>query len=518
MEPAARRRRPLQVFRIASLLLPSAFAWEAASMTLKRTTLDDAVAELLAPLWLATLALLVLRAIDARRRRAAGWLDSFEVLTASGSSLAWTGALAVVASLSFGWASLSVVGLFGLCTLHVVVLWTLVRARGADPWRRASLARRFVPEMAVEGEAVIEEVRLAAPRVPVGFRLFAKGRIGPRWPVSRYVVASGDSSGEVRLESDVGPAVRGTHDGEPLEVWLEDVLGLSRSLVVRCGEARVTVTPRPAVVDGAREVLSAGGDDGDPRTALPLPTSGSANLREYQPGDDARRIHWLRSLSARQIVVRLPDERPPERPAVRLVLDTQHPALAPPVGPLACRGPDELLDALVRVWLGVARALVDRGIRVTLVAVTPRGDGELAPAHAVLRRGAFLRGAALGARVAWHHAWRAAQLFGDEASIVVSHRLPADDGESAARWIVVPADIWTEPPRYRGSASLLLPHPPGSADNRRLRRRDAFALQTRQTTDTHVFRARCAHSQDRRAGNFVARRLQNDRVRLELLS
>src|SRR5580693_8343251 len=136
MLPAARRRRPLQVFRIASLFLPSALAWEVASMTLGRTRLDEAVAQALAPLWLATLGLLVVRAIDAHRRRSVHWFDALEVLTATGSSMAWTGALAVVASLVFGFASLSLVGLFGLCTLHLVALWTLLRACGPDPWRR----------------------------------------------------------------------------------------------------------------------------------------------------------------------------------------------------------------------------------------------------------------------------------------------------------------------------------------------------------------------------------------------
>ena len=303
-----------------------------------------------------------------------------------------------------------------------------------------------------------EEVCLAAPRIPVGFRLFARGRVGPRWAVSRYVVAASDSRGEVRLESEVGPAVRGTFEAEPLEVWLEDVLGLCRSPYVRCGEARVTVQPRPTRVDGARHLLAAGGDDEEPRTALRLPTTGASRLREYQPGDDARRIHWLRSLAARQIVVRLPDELPPDQPAVRLLLDTYHPALAPSGDVLACCAPDDLLDGLVRVWLGIGRELVDRGVRVAVVAVVPDAAGELGAARTPLRRGSLAQAAAVGARVGWQRALPPGELLADEATIVVSHRLPVDDAENAARWVVVPAELWT-----RAARAARVPVAPSSA-------------------------------------------------------
>jgi uncharacterized protein (DUF58 family) len=518
VDSAARRRRPLQVFRIASLFVPSALAWEVASMTLHRTRLDEAVAQALAPLWLATLAVLAVRVVDAWRRRIVPCRDALEVLTASGSSMAWTGALAVVASVGLGWASLSVVGLFGLCTLHLVALWTLVRACGPDPWRRESLTRRLVPGVAIEGDAVTEAVSLAAPSIPVGFRLFARGRIGPRWPVSRYVVPASSSGGEVQLESDVGPALRGSHDAEPLEVWLQDVLGLCRSPRVRCGEARLTVQPRPPAVGGARYLLAAGGHDDEPRTALRLPTSGSGRLREYQPGDDARRIHWLRSLAARQIVVRLPDELPPDAPAVRLLLDSYHPAIVPREDAPACRAPHDLLDGLVRVWLGIGRALVERGVRVTLVTVIPGADGEPEPARTPLRRGAFAQGGTLGARVVWQRALSPAQLLTGDASVVVSHRLPLEDAESGARWVVVPAELWTEAHERRGYPSLRLPHPPGSVDNRTLRRREVRRLRQRERADGDAFLLLCAHSQARRAGHFLARPLRADAVRLELLS
>src|SRR5271165_4353085 len=126
---SARQRRPLQVFRIASLVLPSAIACEVASMSLRRSSLDEALGYTLVPLWLATVGGLVVRGVDAAVRRrtrpaAPSWFDAIDVLTASGSSMAWTGAGAVLLAVSLGWASLSLVGLLGLCALHLVALWT----------------------------------------------------------------------------------------------------------------------------------------------------------------------------------------------------------------------------------------------------------------------------------------------------------------------------------------------------------------------------------------------------------
>jgi uncharacterized protein (DUF58 family) len=517
---AVRQRRPLQVFRVASLVLPSAIACEVASMSLHRSSLDEALGYTLVPMWLATVGGLVVRGVDAavrRRTRPHGpaWFDAIDVLTASGSSMAWTGAGAVLLAVSFGWASLSLVGLFGLCAPHLVALWTLLRAGGDDPWRAASLTRSFTPSTLVEGQPVTEELRLVAPRIPAGFRLFASGRVGPRWPVSRYAVEASDSGGEIVLESDVGPALRGSFDAEPLEVWLQDVLGLCHSPRIRAGAAPLTVLPAAAAVDCTAELVSSGGHDAVTRAAQRLPTEGSMALREYQPGDDVRRIHWMRSLTAREIVVRLPDELPPDQPAVQLVLDTFHPHLVDPPTPLTCRGPDDLLDGLVRVWLGVGRALVERGMRV--MAVVPGEGGERAGARVRLSLRAMPRALQAGARAGWQATTRPADLLGRDATIFVSHRLPADDVEATARWIVLPTALWTSKPDPYWSGGALLRHPVGSADNRRSRRKAQQAARLQERTDHDTFRWLCEHTQARREGNLVAEPTGPLAVRLQVL-
>jgi uncharacterized protein (DUF58 family) len=445
------------------------------------------------------------------------WIDAVEVLTASGSSVAWTGALAVVGSVSIGWASLSLMGLFGLCALHAAALWTLLRAGGADPWRRASLSRRFVPASATEGDPITEELRFTEPRIPAGFRLFASGRVAPHWPTSRYVVEAADSGGEVTLQSHVGPAHRGVHEGEPLEVWLQDVLGLCHSPRIRAGEARLTVLPATARVDGAVHLLGAGGHETEPHAARALQTEGAFRLREYQQGDDVRRIHWLRSAAARQVVVRLPDELPRGQPRVNVVLDTYHPRLAS-IEPLACSAPHELLDHAVRVWLGVLSALVERGVRVTAVAPVRLGDDDVAARRVLLHRRTLEQARDLGAKAQWQAVIRPADARTEGPSIVVSHRLPVDDAESAARWIVVPGAAWVHPtPRPWVASALFDEHPPGSADNRRSRRRAAKAARERERADFETFRCLSDHPSLRRAGHLLARPHGDGAARLEVL-
>ncbi len=543
--PSQPRRWPIQAFRIASLVVPSAIAWHVAFSAPHPSKLDDAVTYALGPLWIVMAGALVARSLDAlfRRRAAEGpsVLDRIDVLTASGSTMAWLGAMSVMGSVWLGWASLAVVGLMGLVVLHVAVIWTLLRAGGDDPFRRASLSRRFVPESVVEGDPVIEEVRFAAPRIPAGFRLFARGRVGARWATSRYVVDDDESSGEVVLQRDVGPALRGEHEAEPLEVWLQDVLGLCHSVRVRAGAARLLVLPRQREVEGAEALVGKGGHDHLPRPAKHLPTEGSLRLREYAPGDDARRIHWARSLSAGQIVVRLPDEIPPDTPAVELVLDT----FLPGTEALSCTTPADLLDALVSVWLGVGRALLDRGVRVTLVTAAPvtmgpqaapnpgpagraTKDGTVAAFRQRLSPRAMAPALRLGARARWQGELPATSLAGEDGDrrgarpgverIVVSCRLPWPDAPGE-RCIIVPAGVWARLHQPAPSSAVgRFHHPMGAAENRASRRRQERARRDLARKDHAAFTKLCAYIHEKRLGSFVARPAGRAGIHLEELS
>jgi len=287
------------------------------------------------------------------------------------------------------------------------------------------------------------------------------------------------------------------------ELWLQDLFGLTRSRVMRLGAGKLTVLPRPVAIDDMAAVAGARGDDADSVPAQKLPTEGCFRLRAYAPGDDARRIHWVRSLMARELVVRLPDELPPEQPSVRLILDTQL------VGAAALPTPatGQLCDALVRVWLSAGQALVARGVRVTMVAAvdeSARVSARLVERAMTAQSAGTL--ARVGARANWQGTVGIDGLVADGArNVVVSARPRPLDRD--VTWILVPEFVWTdqEPPPLRDSWATL-PYPSGAADNRWLRRRREKRANAETRRAGELFDRLCQWSDGPHLeGSFVAR-------------
>jgi uncharacterized protein (DUF58 family) len=495
-----------RTLRIATLVLPSLVA---AIVTLR--VHDERILYIAAPmlvvLWVIMAGALIMRLFEARHERAGDrpsiW-DHLDVLTATGATVMWTGAAALVASGVTGWASLSVVGVLGLGTVYITATWTVFVAGGDGPWHRATITRSILPAVAVEGDPLREEIRLAGVTIPAGMRLFAVGRAMRHGPLSRYAIGAEGSGADVTLESELGSAQRGEHHAPPLALWLGDVLGLSRTPYARHGEARFTVLPRPGTVDGIRKLLGAGGDDAISRPSQKLPTEGTFRIREYMAGDDTRRIHWVRSLQKNQLVVRLPDEVPPAEPAVRLILDN---ALRGTES-LTCRAPDELLDALVRVWLGIAKALTDAGTRVTLVTAADRG-GAIVPIERAMTARSSREGLRLGARVVWQQFHPLAALLAHTSTkqIVVSARPRRMTWSSELLWVVVPEVAWTaSEPIYASKSLVKLPFPAGTAENRRARRKQERRRIDQMWEDRALFsQVICWTDLATFSGDYVAR-------------
>jgi uncharacterized protein (DUF58 family) len=441
--------------------------------------------------------------------------DHFDVLTATGASMMWMSVVALFAASVTGWASLSVVGMLGLGAVHLTVLWTAFAAGGDAPWRRAAIARAILPELAIEGDALREEVRITGVVIPAGMRLFATGWTTLHGATTRYAVGADASRAELRLESDLGAATRGEHRAPPLTLWLGDVLGLTRTPAVHRGEARFLVLPRQAVVRGVHQALGAGGDDAISRPARQQPSDGTFRIRAYVPGDDMRRIHWVRSLQINSLVVRLPDEIPHADPDVRLVLDNELRG----TDSLTCRAPHDLLDTLVRVWLGIARTLAEAGSRVTLVAAV-----DHAGAITALERPMIARSPAealrLGGRVAWQGELPLTTLLTDHPTkqVIVSSRPRQLPSTSKISWIVVPEAAWMASEAMPATPSAMrLPFPLGSADNRGVRRRRERRRLEAIAQDRALFsQVMCWTDLQRWSGHVVARPNRGD-VQLEVI-
>jgi len=464
----------------------------------------------LAGLWIAMACVLWVR-----YRR--GGIAQLDVLSATGRTTAWSALAVLVLAIVIGWASLSVLGLLGIGVTCVAITWTAVMAGGEAPWRTATVTRTIQPETATEGEPLREQLHLEDVRIPAAMRLFATGRATRHGAISRYAVGSECNGATIDLECELGPTPRGEHDVPPLTLWLGDVLGLTRTAPVARGATRFIGLPRPAHIV-AGELLGDGRDDAKSRDAVRMPTEGTFRIREYAPGDDARRIHWVRSLQTNQLVVRLPDEIPPADPCVQVVLDNHLAA----TDRFSCRAPDELLDAMVRVWLGLGRTLADAGTRVTLVTGVAKGD-----VYARVERPMHPRSGhealRFAARVGWQPSVRLDTMLGRSSTrkLVISNR-PRSIGNAALDasvvWVVVAHNDWTTPEPWPIPASpLKLPFPAGSAENRGSRRRAEQVRMGESWSDRAMFSQLCSFDWKVASGSFVARRDPGGNVMLQVI-
>ena len=500
--------------RIATLFVPSLAAWAVVRANLHAVTDGDdplvrAGLTALVPLFCVMAAALAVRAVEAAGARRS-WTEALDILTAPGRALMWTAAAATAGASLVGWASLAVLGMLGLAVAYGTLLWSALVAAGDEPWRSIRVARAFAPSTAIEGDALREQLDVAGARVPAGFRLLVRAGVA-RHLSTAYVLESDISHSDISLEAELGPARRGDFDVPPAELWLQDLLGLTRSRVMRLGPGKLTVLPRPVAIDELAAVAAARGDDADSVPAQKLPTEGCFRLRAYSTGDDARRIHWVRSLMARELVVRLPDELPPEQPMVRLVLDTQL------VGAAALPTPatGQLCDALVRIWISAGQALVARGVRVTMVAAVD-GAGVVERAMTPQSAGALAR---IGARVGWQGATALEHMLGEDVRNIVVSARPRPLADDAVTWILVPEFVWTdqEAPPLR-DAWTTLPYPSGAADNRWTRRRREKRAHEETRRAGELFDQLCQWSDGPHLeGSFVARP-RGARVALEGIS
>jgi uncharacterized protein (DUF58 family) len=495
-------------WRISSVFIPSFIA---VMLAIRAQTAHVSVAgHVLAGLWIAMAVVLWMRYRQARRADrspiyAHAW-EHLDVLSATGRATAWTALVAVALAIKTGWASLSVLGILGLGIVLVATTWTALAAGGDAPWRDAKITRAIVPDVAIEGEPLREQLKLDGVRIPMAMRLFASGKPLKHGYTTRYAVGSDGSSAALELQAELGPAPRGEHHAPSMKLWLGDVLGLTRTAPVERGEVTFTVLPRPAKVGNARALLGGGRDDVKSRDTIKMPTEGTFRIREYVPGDDTRRIHWVRSLQADQLVVRLPDEIPPADPQVRLVLDNHF----ADTDRFTCRAPDELLDSMVRVWLGIGKALSETGVRVTLVTGMERGGSYVKTERPLLGR-ASGDANKLGARVAWQPKVRLDMLLDKPGArqIVVTCRprvysTKAED--PSVEWVVVPHNEWTTAETWPAPASsLVLPFPAGSAENRRDRRRAEQQKLIASWQSRILFGRLCAVDWRAFSGSFVAR-------------
>lgn len=210
-------------------------------------------------------------------------------------------ALGVAAALTLLWIGFGELELLGtaifLATATVAgVAFTLVKMP------RASIARRVYPTQVHEGDHVVVEVILSTANRGsnltledsvhgLGVARFAAGGSGVRQPlVARYEVLC-----RQRGIYQVGPAV----------VGVSDPLGLAERSAPVGSADRLVVYPSVEELEGFPAVR---GYDGNVRTTRPTFVSYGGEdfftLREYQVGDDLRKVHWPSSAKRDQLMIK----------------------------------------------------------------------------------------------------------------------------------------------------------------------------------------------------------------------
>jgi uncharacterized protein (DUF58 family) len=383
--------------------------------------------------------------------RAQTILRHARIVTPRGATMLFMGVVFILAALAAKFADLSVVGVLTLFVFYAMTAFTsLVSAFGARTFEagirtgRGTIERSMVPAVVLSGDPAEERFVLRGVFVPPFYNLLVEDRLPVRLgTVSRYVVGSGATFDERVVCGRLRRSPRGLYLLGPADICFQDVLGLTRVSVAAMACTELKVLPRfreLVILEPPRSRA-----DAPDLLARPhrLPTDEPFRFREYAVGDDTRRIAWKLSVRAGQLHVRQPETREVSTQTVLLVLDSY----VPPGQMLSdAFGVEEVLDRLAEAFISLARELVSRGNRVTMVAAARTSDGTVSVETLVCRKGGHVRWQDLGARVCWQGVSDLPQLVAAAGegvhAVVVSSRFqappPAPFAGASLTWVYLP--------------------------------------------------------------------------------
>jgi len=163
----------------------------------------------------------------------------------------------------------------------------------------------------------------------------------------------------LELAYPITPTVRGVHQVGPLTMRVSDPMGLSEYERELAGRTTLTVLPRVTVLSGLPDGFGRGeGDAGSTGLRRGLGER-DAMVREYQPGDALRTVHWKSTAHRDELMVRV--EERPWHGGVTVLLDRRA---------VAHRGigAQASLEWSIELVASVCQHLLENGRRVTLVA------------------------------------------------------------------------------------------------------------------------------------------------------
>jgi uncharacterized protein (DUF58 family) len=199
--------------------------------------------------------------------------------------------------------------LFGLAAAAIALVVAACFYVGLARYRVSAIRQVRPPRVhAGSGSRVELSVRnLGGRRTPVlGTRDPFDG--GRRW--ARFQLAPLDPGETARAAYRLPTEERGVFALGPLQLTLSDPFGLASTTSDSAPQTSLTVYPR---IDQIRPLPQAPGPDPNASathpTALTLTGEDFYALREYQPGDDIRRVHWPSTARLDELMIRQ-DELP----------------------------------------------------------------------------------------------------------------------------------------------------------------------------------------------------------------
>lgn len=450
------------------------------------------------------------------------------IVTPRGWALFWGGTFFLLAALAYKFADLSFVGVlamvlfYGMVGLASILSATLfVRVDEQLSRRKGTVSRGATPAVVQQGEPAEEHFTLHGVPVFPGWHLLIEDELPRRLQtVSRYAVGPGAREGEVVVRGRLRATPRGLFRLGPATIAFGDLFGITRVSVASMARVDLKVLPRFRPLQ-VMEPPRTRRETPDVRTRPHrFPTEDFFRFRAYVAGDDTRRLHWKLSVRVGELQVRQPEVREVSTRTVVLVLDS----FLPPGMFEHSVGVEEVLDRLVETFLAMARALVERGDRVTLVTAARGFDGAIRPEVLPALRGQQLRWQDLGARIAWQGRHDVGELLAAAGTatdgVLVSSRLVPPPGNVSApqglTWVYLPplegmshAEAGT--PATRSGLAVLFtdPFPAGADENGWLHQFAAYSWRSRVQTARSQLRARAQADGGKVLAGLLAR---GDRV------
>jgi uncharacterized protein (DUF58 family) len=239
--------------------------------------------------------------------------------------------------------------------------WLLLAAGRGRP----RLTRTVTPLEVTTGESVLNRMRVESGLTLGALAEYSDQKSPALAGRSVEAFPLGYTRTTHRMEQRLSPSWRGRHTLGPLRRTVVDGLGLARARLTLPGTAEVLALPVTEPLALLRDASGVGTSTDSTLLKTSLMGSDDVLVREYQPGDDVRRVHWRSTAKAGELMVRR-EERAWD-PSAAILIDNR--ALA-----FSRELPEPRFEWLVSAAASICVHLLATGFSVGVTDTDTHGD------------------------------------------------------------------------------------------------------------------------------------------------